>query len=112
MLAQAQAAPSLEASIEAEQTAAKAHAAANLTVTAGIVPGVAVMGGSSYQEVLSDTVRPESFAYVSVLPMFTLLRWARSASMPSKRPRRTEAGAADLGVQLTRAKAAAAVPSV
>ena len=94
--------------IEAEQTAAKAHAAANLTKLA-YVPGVAVMGGWSYQEVLSDTVLPESFAYVSVLATFTLFDGLKREHAVKEAAAQKQA--ADLGVQLTRAKAAAAVKS-
>ena len=52
--------------IEAEQTAAKAHAAAKLSKLE-YVPGVAVMGGWLHQHALNDTVLPENFAYVSVV---------------------------------------------
>ena len=57
--------------IEAEQTAAKAHAAAKLAKLE-YVPGVAVMGGWMHQHGLSDTVLPENFAYVGVLATYTL----------------------------------------
>src|SRR5262245_26634814 len=69
-LAQAQASPPLEV-IEAEQTAAKAHAAAKLAKLE-YVPGVAIIGGWLHQRVLNDTVLPANFAYVSVLATYTL----------------------------------------
>ena len=108
VLAQAQASPSLEV-IEAEQTAAKAHAAAKLTKLA-YVPGVAVMGGWLYQQTLSETVLPESFAYVSVLATFTLFDGLKREHAVKEAAAQKQA--ADLGVELTKAKAAAAVKTV
>ena len=68
-LAQAQASPSLEV-IEAEQTAAKAHAAAKIAKLE-YVPGVAVMGGWMHQHVISDPVLPDGFALVGVLATYS-----------------------------------------
>jgi outer membrane protein TolC len=106
-LAQAQASPPVEV-IEAEQTAVKAHAAAKLAKLQ-YVPGVAVLGGYLHQDVLADTVLPESFAYVGVLATYTLFdsfkreHAIKEASANEK--------AADLGVDLAKAKAAAGVKS-
>jgi outer membrane protein TolC len=106
-LAQAQASPPLEV-IEAEQTAVKAHAAARLAKLE-YVPGVAVLGGYVHQDVLTDTVLPESFAYVGVLATYTLFdSFKREHSIKEAA---AQEQAADLGVQLTKAKAAAAVKS-
>jgi outer membrane protein TolC len=106
-LAQAQASPPVEV-IEAEQTAAKAHAAAKIAKLE-YVPGVAVLGGYIHQDVLSETVLPESFGYVGVLASFTIfdgLKRERGIKEAA-----ANESAADLGVQLARAKAAAAVRS-
>src|SRR5262245_16546704 len=106
-LAQAQASPQAEV-IEAEQTAAKAHAAAKLAKLA-YVPGVAVLGGWLHQEILADTVLPENFAYVGVLATFTIFDGLKRERAVKEAAAQEQA--ADLGVQLTKAKAAAAVKS-
>src|SRR5262249_42138504 len=69
-LAQVQPAPPPEV-IEAEQTAAKAHAAAKIAKLE-YVPGVAVIGGYLHQDVLATSVLPESFGYVGVLATWTI----------------------------------------
>src|SRR5262249_552937 len=106
-LAQAQASPPVEV-IEAEQTAVKAHAAAKLSKL-DYVPGVAVMGGYLHQDVLSETVLPESFAYVGVLATYTLFDSFKRQHAIKEAAANEEA--AELGVQLAKAKAAAAVKS-
>ena len=100
-LAQAQASPQAEV-IEAEQTAAKAHAAAKLAKLA-YVPGVAVLGGWLHQEMLADTVVPENFAYVGVLATFTVFDGLKRERAVKEAAAQEQA--ADLGVQLTKAKA-------
>ena len=97
-LAQAQASPQAEV-IEAEQTAAKAHAAAKLAYA----PGVAVLGGWLHQEILADTVLPENFAYVGVLATFTVFDGLKREGAVKEAAAQEQA--ADLGVQLTKAKA-------
>jgi outer membrane protein TolC len=104
-LAQAQASPPVEV-IEAEQTAAKAHAGAKLAKMA-YVPGIAVLGGWLHQDVLADTVLPENFAYVGVLATFTIFDGLKRERTVKEAAAQEQA--ADLGVQLTKAKAAAAV---
>ena len=106
-LAQAQASPSAEV-IEAEQTAAKAHAAAKIAKLE-FVPGVAVLGGYLHQDALASTVLPESFAYVGVLATYTLFDGLKREHAVKEAAAQEQA--AELGVQLTRAKAAAAVKS-
>jgi outer membrane protein TolC len=106
-LAQAQASPPVEV-IEAEQTAAKAHAAAKIAKLE-YVPGVAVMGGWLHQHVLSDPVLPENFAYVGVLATYTLFDGLKREHAVKEAAAQEQA--ADLGVTLTKAKAAAAVKS-
>src|SRR5262245_4298037 len=106
-LAQAQASPSLEV-IEAEQTAAKAHAAAKIPKLE-YVPGVAVLGGYLHQDVLSEVILPESFAYVGVLATYTLFDGLKREH--GVREAAANVQAAEIGVQLAKAKAAAAVKS-
>jgi outer membrane protein TolC len=104
-LAQAQTSPSLEV-VEAEQTAAKAHAAAKIAKLE-YGPGVAVMGGWSHQHALTDAVLPENFAYVGVLATYTLFDGMKREHAVKESA--AQAHAADLGVELTKAKVAAAV---
>ena len=104
-LAQAQASPSVEV-IEATQTAVKAHAAETATKLQ-YVPGIAVLGGYLHQHSLADTVLPEDFAYIGVLGTYTLFdSFKREHSIKEAA---AQAKAADLGVELVKAKAAAAV---
>jgi len=104
-LAQAQASPSVDV-IEAEQTAVKASAAAKLAKLQ-YVPGVAVMGGWLHQHALSDTVLPENFAYVGVVATYTLFDGLKREHAVKEAAAQKQA--AELGVELTKAKAAAAV---
>lgn len=106
-LTQAQASPPVEV-VEAEQTAVKAHAAARLAKLE-YVPGVAVMGGYAHQDVLTDTVLPDSFAYVGVLATYTLFDSFKREHGIKEAAANEQA--ADLGVQLAKEKAAAAVKS-
>jgi outer membrane protein TolC len=104
-LTQVQGAPPL-AVIEAEQTAIKAHSAARLSKLE-YGPGIAVMGGYLHQQVLSGTILPEDFAYVGVVGTYTLFdSFKREHSVKETS---AQAKAADLGVQLAKEKAAAAV---
>jgi len=101
----AQATPSLEV-IEAEQTAVKAHSAARLAKLE-YGPGIAIMGGYLHQHALSNTVLPEDFAYVGVVGTYTLFdSFKREHSVKETS---AQAKAADLGIQLAKEKAAAAV---
>jgi outer membrane protein TolC len=104
-LAQAQASPSVDV-IEAEQTAAKASAAVTLSKLA-FVPGVAVMGGWTQQHMLTDPVLPRNFAYVGVLATYTLFDGLKREHAVKEAAAQKKA--AELGVELTKAKVAAAV---
>ena len=104
-LAQAQASPSSEV-VEAGQTFVKARSATKLTKLA-YVPGVAVVGGYVHQDLLSDPVLPESFAYVGVVGTYTLFDSLKRERAVKEAAAQEEAAA--LGVQLTRAKVASAV---
>lgn len=106
-LAQAQASSPPEV-VEAEQTAAKAHAAAKIAKLE-YVPGVAVLGGYLHQDALASTVLPESFAYVGVLATYTLFDGLKREHAVKEAAAQEQA--AEIGVQLTKAKAAAAVKS-
>ena len=104
-LAAAQATPPLEV-IEAEQTAVKAHSAARLSKLE-YGPGIAVIGGYLHQRVLSGTILPEDFAYFGVVGTYTLFdSFKREHSVKETS---AQAKAADLGAQLAKEKAAAAV---
>jgi outer membrane protein TolC len=104
-LAQAQASPSSDV-VEAGQTFVKARSATKLTKLA-YVPGVAVVGGYVHQDMLSDTVLPESFAYVGVVGTYTLFDSLKRERAVKEAAAQEEAAA--LGVQLARAKVASAV---
>src|SRR5262245_23260019 len=104
-LAQAQASPSSEV-VEAGQTFVKARSATKLTKLA-YVPGVAVVGGYVHQDLLSDPVLPESFAYVGVIGTYTLFDSLKRERSIKEAAAQEEAAA--LGVQLARAKVASAV---
>jgi outer membrane protein TolC len=106
-LAQAQASPPLEV-VEAEQTAAKAHAAAKIAKLE-YVPGVAVLGGYLHQDVLATSVLPESFGYVGVLATWTIFDGLKREHAVKEAAANEDA--ADLGVRLAKEKAAAAVKS-
>jgi outer membrane protein TolC len=104
-LGQTQAAPPLEV-IQAEQTAVKARSAARLSKLE-YTPGIAVIGGYLHQRVFSNTVLPEDLAYVGVVGTYTLFdSFKREHSVKEAS---AQAKAADLGVQLAKEKAAAAV---
>jgi len=104
-LAQGQATPPV-AVVEAEQTAVKAHSAAKLAKLE-YGPGIAIMGGYLHQQVLTNTVLPEDFGYVAVVATYTLFdSFKREHSVKETA---AQAQAADLGAQLARDKAAAAL---
>jgi outer membrane protein TolC len=104
-LATAQATPPLEV-IEAEQTAVKAHSGAKLAKLE-YGPGIAVIGGYLHQHTLANTILPDDFAYVGVVGTYTLFdSFKREHSVKESH---AQAQAADLGVQLAKEKAAAAV---
>jgi outer membrane protein TolC len=106
-LAQAQTTAPLEV-MEAEQTAAKAHAAAK-TAKLEYVPGVAVLGGYVHQDVVTDVVLPASFGYVGILATWTIFDGLKREHGVKEAAANEEA--ADLGVRLAKEKAAAAVKS-
>jgi outer membrane protein TolC len=104
-LAQAQASPQV-AVIEAEQTAVKAHAGARLAKLE-YGPGIAIIGGYTHQRLLNSTVLPEDFGYVGVVATYTLFDSFKREHAVKETA--AQAKAAELGAELARDKAAAAV---
>jgi outer membrane protein TolC len=84
----------------------KAHSAARLAKLE-YGPGIAIMGGYTHQRMLSDTVLPENFAYIGVVATYTLFDSFKREHTVKEAA--AQAQAADLGAQLAREKAAAAL---
>ena len=91
--------------IEAEQTAIKAHAGSKLSKME-YFPTIAVMGGYTHQNVVNAILK-ENFGYIGVIGTYTLFNGGKRES--GVKEARAQAEAADLGVQLTKAKVAGAV---
>jgi outer membrane protein TolC len=94
--------------IEAEQTAVKAHAGLALTKLT-YVPTVAIIGGYANQNAISDRVLPKDFSYIGFIATFTLFDGFKREHTVKEVKAQSEM--AELGVQLTKAKAAAGVKS-
>jgi outer membrane protein TolC len=94
--------------IEAEQTAVKAHAGLALTKLT-YVPTVAIVGGYSNQNLVSDLLLPKDFSYIGLMATFTLFDGFKREH--GVKEVKAQAEMADLGVQLTKAKVAAKVKS-
>jgi outer membrane protein len=91
--------------IEAEQTAAKAQAGSALAKLQ-YFPSISVVGGYSHQTAL-NVVLPEDFSYVGVLATYTVFdSGKREHSVKEAADQRK---AAELGVELTKAKVLAGV---
>jgi len=93
--------------IEAEQTAVKAHAGLTLTKLQ-YVPTVGVLGGYAFQNAI-NLVLPRSFSYIGVSASWTIFDFGKREH--GVRESKANAEAADLAVQLTKAKVASAVKS-
>jgi outer membrane protein TolC len=91
--------------IEAEQTAVKAHAGLAATKLT-YVPTVAVVGGYTNQTSL-NIVFPRDAAYIGVMASWTVFDFGKREH--GVKEVAAQAQMADLGVQLTKAKVAAAV---
>jgi len=91
--------------IEAEQTAIKAHAGRKLAKMQ-YFPSIAVIGGYSHQTAI-NAVLPEDFSYIGVMGTYTLFDSGKRER--GVKESRLQAEAADLGVELTKAKVAGAV---
>jgi len=93
--------------VEAEQTAKKAHAAAVISKLQ-FGPTIAVLGGFTNQS-LVNVVFPRSTAFIGGNASWTPYDFGKS--WHGMKESKANAEAADLGVQLTKAKVAAAVKS-
>jgi len=91
--------------VEAEQTAVKAHAAATISKM-DYVPTVAVIGGYTFQKSI-NVVFPKAAGYVGAMASLNIYDFGKREH--SVKESKTNAQAADLGVQLVKAKVAAAV---
>jgi len=93
--------------IEAEQTAIKAHAGLTLTKLT-YVPTIAVLGGYTNQTSV-NLVFPRAAAYIGTMASWTIFDFGKREH--GVKEAKAQAEMADLGVQLTKAKVAAAVKS-
>ena len=94
--------------VEAEQTAIKAHAGKTLSKMA-YFPVVAMMGGYSNQNAITDRVLPQDFGYIGLVATFTVFDGFKREH--GVKERSAQAEMADLAVTLTKAKVAAGVKS-
>jgi outer membrane protein TolC len=92
--------------IEAEQTAIKAHAGLALSKLA-YVPTVAMLGGFANGNLINQRLLPTNFTYIGFVATYTLFDGFKREH--SVKEVKAQAEMADLGVQLTKAKAAAGV---
>jgi outer membrane protein TolC len=92
--------------IEAEQTAIKAHAGLALSKLQ-YVPTVAIVGGYAHQNLVANSLLPRDFSYIGVVATFTIFDGLKREH--GVKEVKAQAEMADLGVQLTKAKVAAAV---
>jgi outer membrane protein TolC len=92
--------------LEAQQTVVKAQAASKLSKLA-YGPSVALVGGYTHQNSLVDAILPSDFAYIGVVGTYTLFdSFKRERAVKEAT---AQARAAELGVDLAREKAVAAV---
>jgi outer membrane protein TolC len=93
--------------VEAEQTAIKAHAGLVLA-KAEYFPIAAIVGGYTNQNSV-NVVLPRDYTYLGFFATYTIFDFGKRERGVKERKAQSEA--ADLGVQLTKAKAAGAVKS-
>lgn len=93
--------------IEAEQTVVKARSASRLAKL-DYIPDFAVIGGYTYQNDVLP-VLPLDFSYVGVMGSYTLFDFGKREH--TIKERNAQVSAAELGVELTKAKVAASVKS-
>jgi outer membrane protein TolC len=91
--------------VEAEQTAVKAHAASTISKLE-YGPNVAIVGGWANQNAL-NIILPRDFSYLGLVATYTVFDFGKRER--GVKESGANAQAADLGVQLTKAKVAAAV---
>jgi outer membrane protein len=94
--------------VEAEQTAVKAHSGSKLSKMA-YFPTVAIIGGYANQNLVSNAVLPKDFSYIGVMGTWTLFDFGKREH--GVKEASAQAEAADLAVQLTKAKVAQGVKS-
>jgi outer membrane protein TolC len=94
--------------VEAEQTAVKAHSGSKLSKMA-YFPTVAIVGGYANQNAISNLVLPKDFSYIGALATWTVFDFGKREH--GVKEANAQAEAADLGVQLTKAKVGASVKS-
>jgi outer membrane protein TolC len=92
--------------IEAEQTAIKAHAASTISKLE-YGPNVAIVGGYANQTAITNVVFPRAAGYLGLIATYTVFDFGKRER--GVKESSANAQAADLGVQLTKAKVAAAV---
>jgi len=93
--------------IEAEQTVMKARAASKLSKL-DYIPDVAVLGGYAYQNNMLPLL-PLDFSFVGVMGSYTLFDFGKREHTVKERT--AQVSAAELAVELTKAKVAASVKS-
>ena len=93
--------------VEAEQTAVKAHAGAKVSKMS-YFPNIAAVGGYSNQTAI-NVILPNQYGYIGVIATFTVFDGFKREH--GVKEASAQAEAADLGVQLTKAKVGAAVKS-
>jgi len=92
--------------VEAEQTAIKAHAGLTLTKLT-YVPTVAIFGGFTNGNFITQSILPSNFTYIGFVATFTLFDGFKREH--GVKEAKAQAEMADLGVQLTKAKVAGTV---
>jgi outer membrane protein TolC len=93
--------------VEAEQTAIKAHAGSKLSKMA-YFPSLAILGGYTDQNAL-HIILPQSFTYIGFMATYTVFDFGKREH--GVKEANAQAEAADLAVQLTKAKVAEGVKS-
>ncbi len=92
--------------IEAEQTALKAHAASTISKLE-YGPNVAIVGGYANQTAISTLLFPRASSYLGLIATYTVFDFGKREH--GVKESRANAQAADLGVQLAKAKVTASI---
>jgi outer membrane protein TolC len=93
--------------IEAEQTVVKARAASTLSKL-DYVPDIALLGGYAYQNNVIPVLPPD-FSFIGVMGTYTVFDFGKREH--TVKERRAQLSAAELAVELTKAKVTASVKS-
>lgn len=94
--------------VEAEQTAIKAHSGSKLSKLA-YIPEVVILGGYANQDHTLNVLLPRDFTYIGVMATYTVFDFGKREH--GVKEASAQAQAADLAVQLTKAKVKSAVKS-